>query len=182
MLDVSRTYPYSGSVAASTKGKGVWAVVNILQTATLLRDELEIALAAKSGLSLAEHDVMMQLHHHGGRLLMSELADLVLFTQSGITRLVDRLESKGFVRRQLSTEDRRLTYATLTQKGKAKLEHDAMPLVDRVVEERFNRYVSAEDAHRLRQTLVGVLQGNEWWDERQRTHHLEPKKPTRSGS
>jgi DNA-binding MarR family transcriptional regulator len=147
----------------------VWHVVNLLQAATMLRAELEAALTSEVGFTLAEHDVMMSLLHHGARLPMGELAELVMFSQSGITRLVDRLERKGFVRREFSPDDRRLCYGVLTQAGERKLRKEAMPLVDRIVTDRFTRHVSDEDAAQLRRILLDVLRGNGWWDERRRT-------------
>jgi DNA-binding MarR family transcriptional regulator len=147
----------------------VWHVVNLLQTATRLREELETSLSERVGFSLAEHDVMMSLLHAGGRLPMGELAELVMFSQSGITRLVDRLERRGFLARELSPDDRRVWRAVLTKAGEAKLRNDAMPLVERIVTERFSRHVSNREADTLRRILLDVLRGNGWWDERRRT-------------
>src|SRR5262245_934498 len=115
----------------------VYPVVNLLQVATLLREELDEGLRAGAGVSLAEHDALMQLIQHGPRMPLGELADLVLFTQSGITRLVDRLERKGLARREFSAEDRRITFAALTDEGRAKLEQ-TMPLVRRIIGTRFS--------------------------------------------
>lgn len=158
----------------------IYPVVNLLQVATLLREELEHALASEERVSLAEHDVMMQLLQHGPGVAMGDLAELVLFSQSGITRLVDRLERKGLARREFSTTDRRVTNVSLTGAGKAKLEQ-TMPLIRRVIGARLSAHLSDADTAALRRILLEVLRGNHWLDERQFSHRstsdLQPTTP-----
>lgn len=73
-------------------------------------------------MSLAEYDV---LHHlaqaRGRRLRMRELSQAVLYTTSGITRLLDRMVEAGLVEREPSPSDRRVMYAVLTRQGLALL-------------------------------------------------------------
>lgn len=147
----------------------VYPVVNLLQVAALLKEELDAGLNAGAGVSIAEHDALMQLLQHGPRMPLGELAELVLFTQSGITRLVDRLERKGLALRENSTEDRRITFAALTDQGRTRLDQ-TMPLVRRIIGTRFSAFVSDQDASELRRILLTLLRGNEWWDERQYSH------------
>jgi DNA-binding MarR family transcriptional regulator len=54
----------------------------------------------------------------GGRLRMSDLARSVSLTTSGTTRLVDRLEAAGLIRRESCATDRRVAYAALTDAGR----------------------------------------------------------------
>jgi len=69
------------------------------------------------GLSLAWWDVMQQLADGPKQgLRMSELADSVLLTRSGITRLVDRMIEAGLIVREPCPGDRRGYYAVITQK------------------------------------------------------------------
>jgi DNA-binding MarR family transcriptional regulator len=146
----------------------VWHVVNVLQLAALLREELERALDPV-GLSLAEHDVLMTLLYADGRLPMKEVAEIVLFSQSGITRVVDRLEHKGLVRRDFSSTDRRVCYAVLTDAARAKLHAEAMPAIERVVDDRFSAHITGRDADELRRIVLDLLKANGWWDPRRRT-------------
>ena len=79
-----------------------------------LDDELQSAI----GLSLAEYDALVQLVNvPGRRLRMSVLADRVLLSRSGITRLVDRLVAAGFVERTVCPTDARGAEAALTPAG-----------------------------------------------------------------
>jgi DNA-binding MarR family transcriptional regulator len=79
---------------------------------------LETELVAAQRLSLASYDVLVQLAEAPGhRLRMTELADAVLLSRSGVTRLVDRLERGGLVQRAKVDSDGRGIEAVLTQAG-----------------------------------------------------------------
>jgi DNA-binding MarR family transcriptional regulator len=79
---------------------------------------LEAELLAAQRLSLASYDVLVQLAEAPGqRLRMTELADAVLLSRSGVTRLVDRLEKSGLVARARVDSDGRGVVAVLTQQG-----------------------------------------------------------------
>jgi DNA-binding MarR family transcriptional regulator len=84
---------------------------------------LEADLMARSDLPLAEFDVLFQLAlSEGHRLRMNELADRVLLSRAGITRLVDRLVADGLVVRMKCASDARGAFASLTDKGLGRLE------------------------------------------------------------
>ncbi|MEU5693693.1 MarR family transcriptional regulator [Actinosynnema sp. NPDC020468] len=95
---------------------GVWR--SFLRAHARLTRILEAELIAEQRLSLAAYDVLVQLAeapHH--RLRMTELADAVLLSRSGVTRLVDRLERAGLVLRERADGDGRGVVAVLTQQG-----------------------------------------------------------------
>jgi MarR family transcriptional regulator, 2-MHQ and catechol-resistance regulon repressor len=73
---------------------------------------------ARHDLTLAEFAVIEALYHKGP-LLLGEVQKKILVSSGGVTYLVDRLEQRGFVERQLCAEDRRARYAALTESGKA---------------------------------------------------------------
>jgi DNA-binding MarR family transcriptional regulator len=84
---------------------------------------LEADLMARSDLPLAEFDVLFQLAlSDGQRLRMNELADRVLLSRAGITRLVDRLVADGLVVRMKCASDARGAFAALTDQGRTRLE------------------------------------------------------------
>jgi DNA-binding MarR family transcriptional regulator len=79
---------------------------------------LEAELLAEQDLPLASYDVLVQLAEAPGRRLrMTELADAVLLSRSGVTRLVDRLEKAGLVARCPVETDGRGVAARLTDAG-----------------------------------------------------------------
>ena len=84
---------------------------------------LEVDLLAASDLPLAEFDVLFQLDiADGQRLRMNELANRVMLSRAGMTRLVDRLVADGLVGRLKCDSDARGAYAVLTERGRERLE------------------------------------------------------------
>jgi len=95
---------------------------------------LERELVAEQRLSLAAYDVLVQLAEAPGRMLrMTDLADAVLLSRSGVTRLVDRLERVGLVARQRTTSDGRGVVAVLTEAGLERLREAAVTHLDGIV-------------------------------------------------
>jgi DNA-binding MarR family transcriptional regulator len=89
--------------------------------------ELDAELRASHDLSLQEYEVLLVLAlAPEGRMRMSDLAASVLLSQSGLTRLVDRLARAGSVKRTRCEADRRGLYAELTDAGRTRFE-DARP-------------------------------------------------------
>ncbi|HEY0869861.1 MAG TPA: MarR family transcriptional regulator, partial [Acidothermaceae bacterium] len=83
---------------------------------------LESELGAAREIPLASYDVLVQLAEAPAhRLRMTELADRVLLSRSGLTRLIDRLERDGLVRREAVPDDARGMYAVLTAAGTDRL-------------------------------------------------------------
>ena len=89
-----------------------------LQAHAVLTRKLEADLLAEHQLPLASYDVLVQLvEAPDRRLRMTELAQRVLISRSGLTRLVDRLEREGLVRREACDDDARGLFAVLTEAG-----------------------------------------------------------------
>jgi DNA-binding MarR family transcriptional regulator len=89
--------------------------------ATLVR-ELDEELTERHGLPLSSYDVLVQLDAvPEGRLRMSRLADAVLLSRSGLSRLVTRLERQGLLERTECPSDARGAFASITVKGREKL-------------------------------------------------------------
>ena len=83
---------------------------------------LEADLLATSDLPLAEFDVLFQLDmSEGRRLRMNELANRVVLSRAGMTRLVDRLVADGLVARLKCASDARGAYAVITERGRERL-------------------------------------------------------------
>jgi DNA-binding MarR family transcriptional regulator len=83
---------------------------------------LETDLLATSDLPLAEFDVLFQLDlAEGNRLRMNELANRVVLSRAGMTRLVDRLAADGLVARVKCASDARGAYAVMTDRGRERL-------------------------------------------------------------
>ena len=80
---------------------------------------LDADLAREHDLPLSSYEVLLYLNDSdGGRMRMSELADSVLISRSGLTRLVDRLERQGLLKRERCTSDARGLFAEITDEGR----------------------------------------------------------------
>jgi DNA-binding MarR family transcriptional regulator len=83
---------------------------------------LEREMQDATGSTLSQYDVLLRLAEApGGRLKMSELAQAILYSTGGLTRLIERMRQAGLVRREPSEHDRRVIYAVLTDDGMERL-------------------------------------------------------------
>ena len=114
----------------------------------VIRD-LDAALATAHDMPLTSYEVLLYIDGtRDGRMRMSDLAESVLLSRSGVTRLVDRLEKAGMVRRDTCAEDARGAYAVITRAGRLALA-DARQTHHAGVRERFLRHLSGEEREQL---------------------------------
>jgi DNA-binding MarR family transcriptional regulator len=123
--------PASSSVVADEPGIGAWR--SFLTAHARITRRLDEELQAAHGLSLAEYDALLQIAHAPGRRVrMNVLAERVILSRSGITRLVDRLEAAGCVERMACSTDARGQEAMLTPVGLERLRAAATTHLDGV--------------------------------------------------
>jgi len=107
------------SVNSSLSSTELAAWRGLLRTHAALVRDLDAELQAQHDLSLHEYEVLLTLADAAeGRMRMSELATAVVLSQSGLTRLVDRLVRDGSVARVRCEGDRRGLNAELTDAGR----------------------------------------------------------------
>ena len=130
------------SQVLSEQSLGVQAFVALLRAHANTTRQLNAQLIADHGLTMADYDVLLQLAWAPDRRLRRvDLADRVLLTASGITRLLDGLERAGLVDRGSCDSDRRVVYAVLTDSGLAKLREASethVPQVEAFLAARFD--------------------------------------------
>jgi len=97
----------------------VWT--GFLEVHTRLMRMLDGDLVATHGMALVEYEVLFKLSAAGGRLRMSDLAQVAMLSRSGLTRIVGVLEAQRLVRRVPSPGDGRVLIATLTAAGRGRL-------------------------------------------------------------
>lgn len=94
----------------------------MLRAHAALTKGLDADLEAEHGLPLSSYEVLLHLSvAEGARMRMSDLADSVVLSRSGLTRLVDRMERDGLLARGSCPSDARGSYAILTDAGREKL-------------------------------------------------------------
>jgi DNA-binding MarR family transcriptional regulator len=131
----------------------------LLRVHSALVKALDAELLARHDMPLTSYEVLINLQAAPGRRRrMAELADGVLLSRSGMTRLVDRLEREGLLERDACTDDGRGTYAVLTEKGEACLAR-ARPTHLDGVRERFLQHFAAEELGVLAAFWERVLPG-----------------------
>ena len=118
---------------------------------------LEQEMQAEQGLPLSWYDVLVQLAEAPqGRLRLIVLANSVMMSRSGLTRLIDRMEREGLVRREPSPEDLRGIYARITDAGRETWQR-ATPGHLKGVTRYFSQPLDAADISGLQTALEKIL-------------------------
>jgi len=121
--------------------------------------KIDVDLRQVGALSFDAYDVLLTLNEaEGGSLRMSELADAVLLSDSGMSRRVTRLVGSGLVTRRQSRSDGRVFHVKLTAKGRKALDATWLrykPLIDDV----FSRFLSEKEALVMAGLLEKILNG-----------------------
>ena len=99
------------------------AFVALLRASTAVTRQLNAELVADHGLTINDYEALLRLSRADDQQMKRvELADSLILTASGVTRLLDGLERADYVRKGSCSSDARISYAVLTDKGRAKLE------------------------------------------------------------
>jgi DNA-binding MarR family transcriptional regulator len=100
----------------------VEAWVHLLRGQSAATRAINAQLVADHGLTINDYECLLNLARaEGRRMRRVDLAEQLILTASGVTRLLDGLEQAGYVDREACASDRRVTYAVLTEAGLAKL-------------------------------------------------------------
>jgi DNA-binding MarR family transcriptional regulator len=131
-----------------------------------LIDILDAELQDERGLSLRWYDVLVQLEEAGGSSRMTELAGRILASKSGLTRVVDRMEEAGLVRRERPADDRRVILVCITPAGLEALQV-ARAVHRRGIQEHFVQHLDVRDLAALERLFRKV------------SAHVRPLRPGR---
>jgi DNA-binding MarR family transcriptional regulator len=150
--------PETSSASLSAAELAAWR--GMLRVHTALVKELDAELCSAHDLPLTSYEVLITLDSAPGkRRRMAELADSVLLSRSGMTRLVDRLVKLELIERDTCTDDGRGCYAVLTAKG-ADILATARPTHLDGVRERFLRHFAQDELQMLAAMWERVLPGS----------------------
>jgi len=141
------------SQVLSEQSTCVGAFVALLRAHAGLTRDLNAQLSLDHGLTLSDFEVLLRLYRAPGRRMRRvDLADQVLLSASGVTRLLEGLERHGLVERVSCESDRRVVYAVLTDVGLDRLRSAAeshFAQVDAIFGARFDEQDLA--------ALIGLL-------------------------
>ena len=96
---------------------GAW--LKLVRTHKRYWDELEAQMRRDHSLTMARYDVLAHLNMAGGRLGLGELASQIALSPSGLSKLLDRMDASGLIRRDPDPDDARAAFATITPRGRA---------------------------------------------------------------
>lgn len=130
-----------------------------LQAHARITRKLDDELRAEHDLSLAEYDALLSIADTPGRRIrMRQLADRVILSKSGVTRLIDRLVDDGLVERHAAPDDARGAEAVLTDLGLDRLRRASRTHL-RGVAEHFLAAVDDDDLSRIERSMLAVADG-----------------------
>jgi DNA-binding MarR family transcriptional regulator len=98
------------------------ALFALMEAVSLLQHQIEQHLRAEGGISYVQFQLLARLADAGGPLTMTQLADGVVYSRSGLTYQAGLLEKAGLITRGPSSDDDRATLVTITAKGLALVE------------------------------------------------------------
>ena len=138
------------------------------ESALALVDVLDAELERDAGIPLRWYDALVHLEETPDGLRMNELAERILYSKSGFTRVVDRMEEAGLVRRVRPENDRRSILVVLTDQGRKTMER-ARRHHRHAIEQHFSRHLADTDIKALTRALEKV------------SAHTRPLRPGRIG-
>ena len=147
-------------MATSTAARVPAAWVQLLRTHAGLTRAMDANLRTRHGLTINDYEVLLALAAAPDRRLRRvDLAEQVLLTQSGVTRLLQGLEASGLVRRASCDTDGRVVYARLTEAGRRKLRAAARTHVGDI-ERLFVARLSEAELATLERLLARFTEGD----------------------
>jgi len=144
-----------GGSLSSPSAEGLRAWRLFFESALALLDVLDAELQSEAGIPLRWYDVLVQLEESPEGIPMNALAERILYSKSGFTRVVDRMEEAGLVRRVRPEHDRRSILVVLTENGR-----DTMELARRYhrdgIKRHFSQHLSDNEIKALARALEKV--------------------------
>ena len=130
-----------------------WRV--FLESAWAVIDILDAEMQNERKLSLVWYDALVHLENAPDGLSMTELANRILASKSGLTRVIDRMEGDSLVRRERPPEDRRVVKVLITPTGLKTLQ-DARVVHHRGIQEHFVGHLNRRELAALTAALEKV--------------------------
>jgi len=136
------------------------------ESALALGAVLDAELERDAGIPLRWYDALVHLEETPEGLRMNQLAERILYSKSGFTRVVDRMEEAGLVRRTRPDDDRRSILVVLTDEGRAMID-EARRHHRHAIEQHFSRHLTDGDVKAITRALGKV------------SEHARPLRPGR---
>ena len=125
------------------------------ESALALGDVLDAELEQAVGIPQRWYDVLVHLEESPGGIRMNELAERILYSKSGFTRVIDRMEEAGLVARVRPADDRRSILVVLTDNGAETMER-ARRYHRHGIEQHFSQHLTDADIKALTRALEKI--------------------------
>jgi DNA-binding MarR family transcriptional regulator len=125
-----------------------------LHASLILKQDLEEVLQEETGLLLADNEALLNLEH--GDLRMSDIADKLVLSRGGTTKVIDRLEALGYVAREPDPQDRRATLVTITDAGRG-VRRKAQAVTDVELERMWAGHLTEEESTVIVEAMQRVI-------------------------
>ena len=132
---------------ASTERRQAWR--DVFEAHAAVMDLLMTEMKDEVGISVTEYDVLLHLSEMPPPVRMNELAHAVVISKSGLTRVVDRMEKDGFLKRVPIAGDRRSTAIAMTRSGEGVFQ-EARAVHRRGIRRYFTDQLSEEEVATIR--------------------------------
>jgi DNA-binding MarR family transcriptional regulator len=128
----------------------------------MLRNDVEQRLNDQMGLLLADNEALLHLAAAEEPMRMSEIAESLVLSRGGTTKVVDRLEALGLATRSPDPGDRRATLVSITEAGGRALA-EARPVIDGALQELWGAHLSDEEASFMLGVVERIRTANPTW-------------------
>jgi DNA-binding MarR family transcriptional regulator len=160
-VPVGRYDPAMADQRRTPEPDGLPAFANFLRAHAAVVRTLEQRLDAHQLVPIAQYDVLLELNAGPGRRLrMQELSDRVVLSRSRVSRVVDEMLRAGLVRKEPDPDDRRASFAVITDAGRAELRR-AAPEYLRGIEQEFLAHLTAAERRTVAHALGKVALAHE---------------------
>ncbi len=133
------------------------ATLSIWQTSDQFHNRFG-RLLRKYGLTPSQYNVLRILREEDGPLASLEIAERMVQVVPAITGLIDRLEQQRFVRRQRSTNDRRIVHVRLTEIGRKMLVDLDQPVID--LHRKLLEHLSPSEIEQVTRLMAKAREGS----------------------
>jgi DNA-binding MarR family transcriptional regulator len=141
-------------------GDAIDAMRTINRVRWVVGDIVGRAVERQEGIPFDWFEVLIALAESPEEALrIGDLATMTLHSKSAMTRLADRIQEAGLIRRDASDSDRRVTYVALTDDGRALIDR-IKPAASQIMIEHFTSHITSGDARHITEVLAKVLSAN----------------------
>lgn len=132
------------------------AATHTLHASLLIKSTLEQRLQDETGMLLADNEALLNIGHADEPLRMSDIANRLVLSPGGATKVIDRLEEMGYVTRSPDTTDRRATILEITAAGREAMARNRK-IIDTGLEALWAEHVTESEARLIVEVMDRVV-------------------------